>query len=94
MEITGKLKEIFETVDVGTQGFQKRECVVTIDGQYPQDILVQFAQDKCNLLSSFKIGENVKIDINLKGRGWTNPQGETKYFNTLEGWRISSIQPT
>lgn len=94
MEVTGKLKMIDETKDVGSSGFQKRDCVVTTDEAYPQDILVQFVQDKCNLLSNVKVGDDVKIDINLRGREWTNPQGELVYFNTIQGWRITSLQPT
>lgn len=94
MEIIGKLKVIKETEDVGSSGFQKRECVVITDEQYPQDIMVQFVQDKCNLLSSFKVGENVRIDINLRGREWVNPQGIAVYFNTIQGWKITSLQPT
>jgi len=94
MNIEGTLREIKETVDVGSSGFQKRECVVTTDEQYPQHILVQFVQDKCNLLNNFKVGEKVNIDINLRGREWVNPQGETVYFNTIQGWKIASIQPT
>jgi len=93
MTVEGKLKEIYDTKDIGTNGFQNRECVVTTDEQYPQHILVQFVQDKCNLLTSFKIGETVKIDINLRGREWINPQGEKRYFNTIQGWRISSVHP-
>lgn len=94
MEVSGILKEIKETQDVGTSGFQKRDCVVTTDEQYPQHILIQFVQDKCNLLSSFKVGEKVTIGINLRGREWTNPKGETVYFNTIQGWKIASVQPT
>jgi len=94
MNIEGTLREIKETQDVGSSGFQKRECVVTTDEQYPQHILVQFVQDKCNLLNNFKVGEKVNIDINLRGREWVNPQGETVYFNTIQGWRIASVQPT
>ena len=93
MEISGILKVIDETKDVGSSGFQKRDCVVTTDEQYPQHILVQFVQDKCNLLNNFQVGEAVKIDINLRGREWTNPQGETVYFNTIQGWRIANVQP-
>jgi len=91
MEIEGFLKEIYETEDVGTSGFQKRECVVTTNEQYAQHILIQFTQDKCNLLTSFRVGEKVKVDINLRGREWISPQGETKYFNTIQAWRISSV---
>lgn len=52
MNVTGKLKLIKQTEDVGSGGFQKRDCVVTTDDQYPNDILIQFVQDKCNLLKN------------------------------------------
>lgn len=92
MEVTGKIKMIDQTKEVGSAGFKKRDVVVTTDEQYPQHILVQFVQDKCDLLNTFQVGEPVKIDINLRGREWTNPQGETVYFNTIQGWRISKLQ--
>lgn len=92
MTVEGNLKVIYETEDIGTSGFQKRDCVVTTDEQYPQHILIQFVQDKCNLLAMFKMGDKVKIDINLRGREWVNPQGETKYFNSIQGWRISKLE--
>ena len=88
MEVTGKIKMIDQTKEVGSGGFKKRDIVVTTDEQYPQHILVQFVQDKCDLLNGFQVGEPVKIDINLRGREWTNPQGEVKYFNSITGWRI------
>lgn len=92
MEVTGKIKMIDQTKEVGSAGFKKRDVVVTTDEQYPQHILVQFVQDKCDLLNGFQVGEAVKIDINLRGREWTNPQGETVYFNTIQGWRIGKLQ--
>jgi len=52
----------------------------------------RFVQDKCDLLNGFAVGEAVKIDINLRGREWVNPQGETVYFNTIQGWRIGKLQ--
>jgi hypothetical protein len=92
MEVTGKIKMIDQTKEVGSAGFKKRDVVVTTDEQYPQHILVQFVQDKCELLNNYQVGEAVKIDINLRGREWTNPQGETVYFNTIQGWRIGKLQ--
>jgi hypothetical protein len=92
MEVTGKIKMIDQTKEVGSAGFKKRDVVVTTDEQYPQHILVQFVQDKCDLLNNFQVGDAVKIDINLRGREWTNPQGETVYFNTIQGWRIAKAQ--
>ena len=92
MEVTGRVKMIDQTKEVGSGGFKKRDIVVTTDEQYPQHILVQFVQDKCDLLNNYQVGDQVKIDINLRGREWTNQQGETVYFNTIQGWRIGKIQ--
>ena len=92
MEVTGRIKMIDTTKEVGSAGFKKRDLVVTTDEQYPQHILVQFVQDKCDLLNNFQVGESVKVDINLRGRECTNPQGETVYFNTIQGWRIGKAQ--
>ena len=92
MEVTGKIKMIDETKTVGASGFRKRELVVTTEEQYPQHILISFVQDKCDLLNNYKVGEPVKVSINLRGREWVNPQGETKYFNDIQGWRIEKMQ--
>jgi len=89
MELEGKIKLIDTTKEVGTSGFKKRDIVVTTDEQYPQHILVQFVQDKCDILDNYKVGESVVVGINLRGREWTNPQGETVYFNTIQGWKIN-----
>jgi len=93
MEVTGKIKKIDETKTFGTSGFRKREMVITTDEQYPQMLLIEFVQDKCDLLDAFKVGEEVKININLRGREWINPEGEAKYFNSIQGWRIEKFQP-
>jgi hypothetical protein len=88
MEVVGKIKMIDIIKEVGTSGFKKRDVVVTTDEKYPQDILVQFVQDGCDLLNGFKVGESVTIGINLKGREWMNPKAELVYFNTIQGWNI------
>ena len=56
MEITGKIKVLKETQSIGDNGFRKREVVITTEKQYPQHILVEFIQDKCDLLESFVVG--------------------------------------
>ena len=88
MEIQGKVKMIDETKTYGSNGFRKRELVVTTEEQYPQHIMIEFVQDKTDLLDAYKEGDTVKVSINLRGREWVNPQGETKYFNSIQGWRI------
>ena len=90
MEITGKVKYISQDIKV-SDSFTKRELVVTTDEQYPQHILINFVQDKCDLIDKLVIGDNVKVSINLRGREWVNPQGESKYFNDIQGWRVEKL---
>ena len=54
--------------------------------------MVEFVQDKCDLLNSYQVGQDVKVSINLRGREWINPEGEAKYFNSIQGWRIEGAQ--
>ena len=89
MEITGQIKMVGETQTFGNNGFRKREIVITTDEQYPQHILCEFVQDKCDILNEYSVGESVTIGINLRGREWVNSQGETKYFNAIQGWKIN-----
>ena len=91
MEVTGKIKLINETQTFGESGFRKREMVVSTDEQYSQMIMIEFVQDKCDVLNSYSVGQDVKVSINLRGREWVNPEGVAKYFNTIQGWRIESL---
>lgn len=91
MEVTGRIKVINPTQDVSAS-FKKREVVITTDEQYPQHIMIEFTQAKVDDLNSYQAGEQVKVSINLRGREWVNPQGETKYFNSIQGWRIERVQ--
>jgi len=91
MEVTGKIKVVNAEQQVSAS-FRKRELVVATEEQYPQFISINFVQDKCDLLNNYNVGEAVKVSINLRGREWVNPQGETKYFNDIQGWRIEKMQ--
>jgi hypothetical protein len=88
MELKGVLKVINDTQQV-TEKFKKREVVLSVsDGKYNQDILIQFTGDNTDLVDEYVLGEEVVIGINIRGREWTSPKGEVKYFNTIDGWRI------
>ena len=98
MELQGTVKKIFETQTFAS-GFQKRELILLTQEQYPQPISIEFLSEKIMLLDSISEGDHVKIGINIRGREWTNPQGEVKYFNSITGWRLekvseSSFEPT
>lgn len=90
MEVIGKIKMVGAEQQVSPT-FRKRELVVTTDEQYPQHIMIEFVQDKCQLLDNLHPGEGVKVSINLRGREWVNPQGEVKYFNSIVGWRVEKL---
>lgn len=84
-----KIEKIFDTNNV-SDSFRKREFVVEYaeNPQYPELIKMEFIQDKCDLLDSYKVGDSVNVEYNLKGRKWTNPKGEEVYFNTIQAWKI------
>lgn len=87
MELQGTVKKLFDTQTFAS-GFQKREMILLTQEQYPQPISIEFLQDKISLLDNIKEGEEVKVGINIRGREWTSPQGETRYFNSITAWRL------
>lgn len=95
MEITAKIVEIFTEAQISSS-FKKREFVVEYaeNPQYPEYIKFEVIQDKCQLLDSYQVGQEVEINFNLKGRKWTDPKGEVKYFNTLQAWKLNPKSAT
>ena len=91
MELLGKIKLIGDTKTYGDNGFRKRELVLTTEEQYPQHILIEFIQNNCELLDNYSIGQTVRIGINIRGREWESPDQGIKYFNSIQGWRIESL---
>jgi hypothetical protein len=90
-KITGTLTVIKDTVQV-SEKFSAREFVIsTEDDKYPQVISFQLVNDKTDIIEPYKLGTKVEVSFNLRGKSWTNPQGEVRYFNTLEAWRIENI---
>ena len=91
MEVSGKIYKVDETKQV-TERFRKRELVVEIeDGRYPQTVLFQLTGDRCEMLDGFAVGDEIKLDFNLRGREWTSPKGEVKFFNSLDVYRLEKL---
>lgn len=84
-ELKGTIKQIGDVQSFGSNGFTKRQFVVTTDEQYPQDIPLEFVKDKCAKLDNHHVGESVTVSFNLRGREWK----ENHYVN-LNAWRIMS----
>ncbi len=89
-KINGTLK-VANATQVISEKFSKREFVIETTDQYPQLVMFQLTQDKCNLLDGFGVGNKLEVSFNLRGREWTSPAGEVKYFNTLEAWRLERL---
>ncbi len=87
--VTGRLHEIMDEQQV-SEKFRKREFVLEVqDGAYPEHIKFQLVQDKTSLTDSFRIGDEVKVTFNLRGRGF-NKNGQMMYFTNLEAWKLEA----
>ncbi len=89
MVITGKLHFVEDTKQV-SDSFKRRSFVVEyVDNPlFPQYVSFELTQDRVGAIDAFKIGENIEVTFNLRGREWTSPELVKKYFNTLEAWMI------
>ncbi len=82
-DLTGKIK-IIQEVKKFDSGFTKQEMVVVVeDGKYPQEINIEFVQDKVSLLDNLLIGQEVTVTFDIRGREYNG-----RYFNNLQGWKI------
>lgn len=90
-KVRATVKRIGQKVNV-TEKFSKRELVVEIpDDKYPQTVLFEAAQDKCDLLDGIMEGQEIEVSFSLRGREWTNDKGEVKVFNTISLFRIDGL---
>ena len=86
-DLSGKIK-LIQDAKTFDSGFTKREMVVIVeDGKYPQEINIEFVQDKVALLESLQIGQEVTVTFDIRGREYNG-----RYFNNLQGWKIVTIE--
>lgn len=87
LKLKGKVIAIFDKQQV-TDTFAKREFVIETDEQYPQMVKFELTQAKCDDIDNHKIGDEIIVHFNLRGRKWTNKQGEDVYFVSVNAWRL------
>ena len=92
MEITGKIRMIYETKQISDK-FRKREFVLTVpDEKYTQHLLFELVQSNCDILDSYLLGEEVKVLFNIRGREWVSKDGQVRYFNSMQAWKFVRLE--
>ena len=88
--ISGKIKFVDEVREFGANGFKKHQVVVeTGDGRWDNPIPVEFTKDNIELSKNLKIGDQVQIQSRINGREWQGKDGVTKWFTSINGYKIS-----
>ncbi len=92
LEATGTIHEIFEAKQI-TERFRKREFVLTVadNPEYPQYVLFQLTGNRCDSIEGFQKGDEVRVEFSLRGREWTSPKNEVRYFNSLDVWAVEKV---
>lgn len=93
-EISGKVVVKYDVQEI-TAKFKKREFVIEVKDnsgsfEFIDYIKFQLTQDKCTLIDSVNIGDDLKVSFNLRGRKWEK-DGNLSYFTNLEAWRIEKL---
>ncbi len=92
MEIKGKVHEVSPTAQV-TESLKKRELIVEYieNPQYPEYLKFEAINDRCNLLDNVRVGDDVEVFFNLRGRPWTDKAGKKSYFNSMQLWKLNVL---
>lgn len=92
MEVKGSLIKICPIQKISDR-LQKRSIILQTIEKYPQTLEIELLNNSCNLTDNFQVGNPIVVGVNLRGREWVNPEGVTKYFNSIQGWKISNTIP-
>ena len=87
-QVSGEIIEIYD-VKIISDNFKKREFILkhAPNPEYPDFLKLEVVQNKTDLLDKYKVGQEVVVDLNLKGKRWEKGK-ESGYFNSLQAWRI------
>ena len=94
-EIAGKLVAVFEIVQ-RTETFKTREFVIEktedIGGRVITNyVKFQCVQDKTAMPDRFNMGDEVKVQFNIKGSKWVK-EGRENYITNLDAWRMETLK--
>ena len=88
--LTGVIQSIGPTQSFGSNGFTKREIVISEEGtKYPNPVKFTLKKDNCALADNFNEGDKVTVTASVSGREWENrAKGITQYFVDLDAYKI------
>ncbi|HEX8356172.1 MAG TPA: DUF3127 domain-containing protein [Segetibacter sp.] len=94
-EISGKLIARFDIVQ-RSENFKTREFVIEkaeeANGRtFTNFVKLQCVQDKTAMPDKFSIGDEVKVQFNIKGTRWEK-DGRVNYITNLDAWRMESLK--
>jgi len=91
-KVTGVIKEIRDE-QIISEKFKKREVIIDeSDVKFPNVCMLEFTQDGTDMIDAYNVGEKVTVQVNVRCREWVNPQGESKYFTSLNAWKIERVE--
>jgi hypothetical protein len=93
LSVTGKIYQIQDIQKINDT-FSKREFVLELtngDQVYVQKVAFSLLRDNVSLTDGLEKGQEVEVKFYLNGRDWTSPQGEVKFFNTLDAQEINVL---
>ncbi|MBN2715939.1 MAG: DUF3127 domain-containing protein [Deltaproteobacteria bacterium] len=95
-EIQGVIHSIGQTTEYGSNGFTKREFVIKLSGEgenpaYPNYVALELIKDKCAIMDSYKIGDEINVRFNLSGRLWQGPGKPERCFTSLQAWKVDPV---
>lgn len=94
-EIVGKLVAVFEIVQ-RKETFKTREFVIEktedIGGRVITNyVKFQCVQDRTSMPDRFNLGDEVKVQFNIKGTKWVK-DGRENYITNLDAWRMETMK--
>ena len=84
-EMTGSVKTILEPMTFAS-GFTKREFILIMEDDYPQDVKVSCVKDRTALLDRVTAGERVKVGFRIRSREY-----KERFYTDLEAFRIDKL---
>jgi len=88
-EIKGTVIKIGDVQKISDKMTKREVIIETADNpKWPQTIPVELVNDRVSLADDISVGDSVRADVDIRGRAWSKPGGDTKYFLSLNVYKL------